>query len=333
MKKILLFVILFITSMNSYSREVYDFNNDWKFSESFTLDSDQKSITLPHVWGVVGDNQVSDKLYRGACYYSKEFRVPSSFSGKDIYLRFGGVGSVATVYVNGKYVTEHKGAYTAFNVDITPFVRVNELNSITVVVSNAPRIDVLPFMSENHIFGGIYSPVQLIVVEKTHFSLTHYGSKGVYLRTKNIFPSSASIDVILMVKGEASSVVNVEVNVYSEGESVTKSVRSVRLDGLGESRVTMPITITNPQLWQAQENPFLYDVATILRVDDKICDSLMTPLGIRDIEINSKNQFVINDKVLELRGVNIFQDNARVGSAYRSVDFTTDISLIKEMGA
>ena len=56
-----------------------------------------------------------------ALWYSKEFEVPKGWSGRTI-LHFGAVDWHAKVWLNEKLVGEHKGGYTAFSMDLSPFV-------------------------------------------------------------------------------------------------------------------------------------------------------------------------------------------------------------------
>lgn len=53
---------------------------------------------------------------------------------KKITLRFDGVASKADVYLNGKLLKTHLGAYTAFGVDITDICEVGKENLLAVKV-------------------------------------------------------------------------------------------------------------------------------------------------------------------------------------------------------
>lgn len=329
MRQIILGLLLFFASYTLSAREVFNLNEGWHFSSSFNTTKEYKLINLPHVW-CKGDQSISQT---GLCYYLKEFKVPSQFSTKKIYLRFGGVGSVATLYINGKYVSEHKGAFTAFNVDVTQFIRCGEYNSIMVAVANTPRIDLLPFMSDQNIYGGIHSDVELIVLDQNHISLSHYGSKGVYLSTKSTGSSSAEVAATIRLEGAPSATIGVDINIYNDGEKVASNSRNVRLNTSGEGSAVMTLNIDNPTLWQGVDNPHLYDVTVQTRVYNAVTDSLHTKLGIRKVNIDSENRFVLNDTPMRLQGVNVVQDNSLAGSTYTKNDFNRDVELINEMGA
>lgn len=55
------------------------------------------------------------------CYYRKSFRTEKT-DGR-IFLHFGAVDYMTTVYVNDKYVGMHVGGYTPFHFDITEYTR------------------------------------------------------------------------------------------------------------------------------------------------------------------------------------------------------------------
>ncbi len=333
-KRLLLLYIFIFTTIASTAREVYNFNNDWSFSRSISINKYSENITLPHVWGVSGTNEGIDPLYKGTCYYLKEVMLPSSLAGKELYVRFNGVATVADIFINGKYVTEHKGAFTTFNVDITPFVRLGEYNSILVVVSNAPRMDVFPFSSDANIFGGIYSDVELIALDKNHISLAHYGSKGVYIDTKELTPSSATMQTTVMLTGRSNTVIAVSAEMLNKnGVSVGTQTQSVRLDSRGKGKAVIPISIDFPRLWAGVSNPYLYTAKITLKVAGRVTDNLMTSFGIREVEINDSNKLLLNGVVYPARGVNAMQDRSVVGSAYRDNDFKEDTDLMIEMGA
>jgi beta-galactosidase/beta-glucuronidase len=52
-------------------------------------------------------------------WYKRDFEIPADWSGKRVLLHVGACDYHARVYVNGKFVGEHKGGYTPFELDIT----------------------------------------------------------------------------------------------------------------------------------------------------------------------------------------------------------------------
>ena len=58
-----------------------------------------------------------------ALWYRRFFKIPRGWKGKGILLNFGAVDYEAEVWVNGRKAGSHKGGYTAFTLDITPFLK------------------------------------------------------------------------------------------------------------------------------------------------------------------------------------------------------------------
>ena len=65
-------------------------------------------------------------------WYTRHFDIPSGFNRGRVLLHFGAVDQIATVYINGCDAGSHAGGYTAFTLDITQYIR--QENVITVKV-------------------------------------------------------------------------------------------------------------------------------------------------------------------------------------------------------
>ena len=81
---------------------------------------------------------IGDRSFITDCVYSRTVEVTADDMRGRLVLHFGAVDYIATVYVNGRRVTEHVGGYTAFEADITPCVFEGQ-NRITVAVHDDVR--------------------------------------------------------------------------------------------------------------------------------------------------------------------------------------------------
>src|SRR5439155_26969120 len=100
-------------------------------------------------------------------------------AGKRLYLRFEGAGTVADVYINGKHLGTHRGAYTAFIFDATDALHVGADNTLAVRVDyrTASMADCLPNGSRLYkVWGGLYRKVWLIATDPVHIDPTDYAS-------------------------------------------------------------------------------------------------------------------------------------------------------------
>ena len=66
---------------------------------------------------------------------------------------------MANLAVNGRHVGEHRGGFTGFTFELTPYLRFGETNSIWVIVNNSPQMDVLPTAGDHNVYGGLGSAV------------------------------------------------------------------------------------------------------------------------------------------------------------------------------
>ncbi|MFO7621985.1 MAG: beta-galactosidase, partial [Bacteroidales bacterium] len=71
--------------------------------------------SLSGVQKSVGENQ--------ELWYQRSFTVPSDWKNKNVVLNFGAVDWQAEVWVNGIKAGMHRGGYTPFSFNITPFLQ------------------------------------------------------------------------------------------------------------------------------------------------------------------------------------------------------------------
>lgn len=107
------------------------------------------------------DIKITD-YFRGDGWYRKWINFSDEDKEKQIYLRFQGANIQTEIYINGIKAGEHKGGYTAFAVNITPFVNFNDKNLIAVKVSNEFTEETAPLTADFTFYGGIYREIELI---------------------------------------------------------------------------------------------------------------------------------------------------------------------------
>ena len=170
---LLLLSLSFFSVRQARAREVTSFNDGWSFKKgpfskdpllfSAGFEVRWQQVGLPHTWNATDMQTEMNNYYAGEAYYKKQYTPAANLKGKRIFLRFQGVGSVAEVYVNKVYAGNHKGAYSAFAVEISKLLNYGEANEIMVKVDNSPRPDVIPVNNTLFgVYGGIYRPVELI---------------------------------------------------------------------------------------------------------------------------------------------------------------------------
>lgn len=67
-------------------------------------------------------------------WYRRTFRIPEAWQGRKLMLHFGAVDWEAQVWVNGALAGAHRGGYTPFSLDITPYLHQSGKNELQVAV-------------------------------------------------------------------------------------------------------------------------------------------------------------------------------------------------------
>lgn len=297
MKKFLLAgmlcVSLFLRGYAQEGRSVLPFNDGWAFRKgALTTDKNQPdtgwmNVTVPHTWNNK-DMQEGKNFYAGEACYRKVFTVSPQWKGKRLFLRFEGVGSVASLYVNNRLIGEHKGSYSAFCYEITHSVKYGEENTFVVKANNSAREDVLPI---NHflfgIFGGIYRPVNLIVTNDINITTTDYASPGIYIRQGDVSAQKAAINVTAKIENKQLHHKDITVQTVIKdrhGKQVAVNNKKVNVSPQGINIIRQDLLLNQPHLWNGRKDPYLYSLTTTVMADGKVLDAVTQPLGIRRFE-------------------------------------------------
>lgn len=339
---ICLFVIGLLPSYLFAQRQQQTINEGWKFrkgdspsaSESVFNDKDWETVSVPHTWNT--DAYIHKDYYKGIGWYRKILSLPQSWSDNQLFIKFEAASKAAQVYVNGQLVGEHRGGYTAFTFDITPYCSFSSPNTIAVCVDNS-RQDIPPISGDFTFFGGIYRDIWLIATEKQHFNLTNMGSDGIFIQTPKVSDEEASLVIKGEVKNDAQVKTQLELEhtiITPDGDIEQTIKRTIRLNA-GDlytfNEIAKPIK--SPRLW-SPESPELYRVETVIR-DSKtkeIKDKLSHHTGFRWYHFDASEGFFLNGKPLKLRGVCRHQDQKPYGVALLDETHRRDMLLMKEMG-
>ncbi|MDL2213166.1 beta-galactosidase [Bacteroides sp. OttesenSCG-928-D19] len=344
---LLLLCLFCLLSTYCGARSVTSFNDGWQFKKGpFTKDpilfdasfgARWQHVTIPHTWNNIDMQNDKNNYYAGEAYYKKEYTPDASLKDKRVFLRFQGVGSVAEVYVNNTYAGNHKGAYSAFAIEITKLLKLGEANTILVKVDNSSRPDVIPV---NHtlfgVYGGIYRPVELIVTNTTNISVTDFASPGIYLTQKKVTPKQADVNIKIKMENKNKAAVDVVLSttVFEANGKVKAGILTpVTVLPQGRQFFEQNITLKNPHLWQGLDDPYLYKVVTQVLQGGEVIDEVTQPLGLRHFELKAADGMYLNGKKVPMYGVCRHQDWWRLGSALNNEHHDTDLEIIKEMGA
>lgn len=289
----------------------------WNEGWTFTKGNESCQVTLPHTWNAV-DGQGQADYYRGTCIYEKKFSRPEIKDNQELYIEFRGVNSSAAVLVNGKKAVSHDGGYSTFRANITELI--SDDNIIRVEVDNSANNRVYPQRADFTFYGGIYRDVYLLVVDKCHFDLDYYGSKGLAI-TPNINGNDATIDFEVCYTGDAD-LVTIEVGGVGVINLETK-----------DGKATGSLEIKDVHKWDGLDDPFLYTATAKLMKDGVTVDEISDRFGCREYYVDPEKGFFLNGRSYPLHGVSRHQDRLGVGNALTKEMHEEDMELILSMGA
>jgi beta-galactosidase len=329
-------------SLRAADRTTLPLTTGWRFQSGEAAgaqnpdfnDAGWETVSLPHNWGWA-QAQRGENYSRGPGWYRRELNIGPPKSQRRYFLRFEAAGSVADVYLNGKWLGQHRGAFGAFCFEITSQLSSSGTNLLAVRASNAAEPDIAPLSGDFCVFGGLYRPVHLIETDDICFTLVDHASPGVAWWQTRVADTQAVLDVKVQISNGTTRKRAMTL-IASVRDAEGKEVATTQQPVIVEPRVTAPfamqLTLTNPHLWNGRKDPYLHRAIVELRSGDAAGDVIEQPLGVRFFSVDADNGFFLNGHPYHLHGVNRHQDRPDKGWAITEADQDEDMRLIKEMG-
>lgn len=327
---LLAIVVMFVVTSLQAQREMKTINDNWEFRKS--IDESWESVNLPHTFNI--DAYQQRNYYQGKGFYRRTLVLPEIVAERRYYMKIDAASKAANIRVNGKEVGSHVGGYTACIVDITEYIRKENLIEITV---DNGRKDITPISADFTFWGGIYRDVWLISTPKQHFNMSNMGSDGIFISTPVVNEKRGVLKVKCEVTNDSheSSILEVRSAIYSPQGKLLQTIKQKQKLRSGETYIFENTSgaIESPDLW-SPETPSLYLVKTTL-VDPKsgkLLDEKNHKVGFRWFTFDGSKGFFLNGKSYKLRGLNRHQDQAPAGVALDDEAHRRDIFLMKELG-
>ncbi|GAA0086409.1 hypothetical protein UT300007_28490 [Clostridium sp. CTA-7] len=322
-------------------RKNMNFNTDWLYSSEdisngmdITLNESRfTKVNIPHANKILTTREnIDSSQFQFISWYRRHFSLPLDYKNSRVIVEFEGVGTFSQIYVNGKFVTDHKGAYTSFKVDITDYINFGDAdNVIAVKVDSTERKDIPPenFLVDYYLFGGIARDVNLIITNPLYVDRT-------YLVTSPIDYNNTKSVVVLTktnVINTSDSLVNckVKTNIVDKDNNlvaIAETVGDVPANGSYEFN-SQTTRIVNPDLWHP-DSSYMYKAYTQVIYNDENVDEYITPIGLRWIEFSSKDgKFYINNQYLKLRGLDRHETFPYIGRAAANRLQRKDADILK----
>ena len=264
-----------------YTNVTYPFLNNPPFIQS------QKGYTMEKEPNPVGS-------------YRRDFELPATWKGLEVYLHFDGVYSAFYVWVNGRKVGYSQGSNNDAEFNITPFVK-RGVNTVAVEVYKWSDGSYLEDQDMFR-FGGIHRDVYLMARPREHVE---------DIETVTTFAEDLSSATLVT---QVKSAGRVQIALYDE--------EGVKV-GEGES-----VQVSQPKLWSA-EKPYLYTVRlSVLDKAGKTQECTFFKHGFRKVEFKA-NKLYVNNVLTYLKGADRHDIHPVHGKAVPVESMVEDILLMK----
>jgi exo-1,4-beta-D-glucosaminidase len=255
-----------------------------------------------------------DSPFRVSWWYRTEFRLPASYRGKNVWLKFDGINFRANVWLNGQQIAnadQIAGTFRVHELNIKNAARAGELNALAVEVL-PPQPDDLgwtwvdwnptPPDKNMGIFRDVYVTSSGPVTLRYPQVITH-------LELPSLDRALLTVNAELLNATEDSA--EGTLNARIEG---LKFSQNVKLGPHETKSVTFTpeqfpqLNFSHPRLWWPVHmgNPNLYQLTMEFETGGKISDRQETRFGIREItsELDNQNHrvFKVNGRKVLIRG-------------------------------
>lgn len=328
------------TEYFNYLTKAASIHNEGPYSPKFDpakWDNEWKEVNLPHDWVVdlpFSPDASHSHGYKTVGYkypetsvgwYRKVFSLPADDLGRHLSLRFDGIFRDARVWVNGFYLGSEPSGYASQVYDISEYLNYGGDNVIAV------RADAS--LEEGWFYegAGIYRHVWL---EKT--DPLHVAPFGTFVHSSLAYPydtAEVTIETTVDNKGNTPASYELRHRLIAPDGSVaaTASASETGLLAKESRRSISGVTVSKPVLWDV-DSPHLYKLVTEVVKDGSVvdCDTVVT--GIRDARFDPDKGFLLNNRPLKLKGVNMHQDHAGVGAAIPDALQANRLRELKKFG-
>ena len=312
-------------------RTITSLNEGW--TNSVCGDTTVTNINIPHNFDdYYGYRQLRHGNLHGSAVYHKTFTAQRQ-EGKRYFLQFEGVGTYATVTLNGKQYARELVGRTVWTLDVSDALR-NGQNELVVLVDHPAMQMESPWVcggcssewgfSEGSQPFGIFRPVSLVETDAVRIEpfgvhiWNNAACDSVFIETevKNYTTQPQQIELVNKFTQQSGKQVFRAVAVMSLLPGETKTLRHAE-------------KVTDVHNWSL-EDPYLYSLNTMIKRDGKTTDEVRTPFGIRNIKWG--RQFFLNGKPIFINGTCEYEHLLGASHAFTPEQIRSRIKQITNAG-
>lgn len=292
-----------------------------------------EKVTVPNAWNATDESMAS--YLGGVGWYRRDFRLPAGASSSAAWIvRFESVNYAATVWLNGRRLATHKGAFEPFEVALPrSAVKQGAVNRLVLRVDTRRNEgDLPPAITDARgrprggwwNYGGILREVYLRQVN------------DIDLEQVSVLPDlpcarcSATVRWTVTARNYSARPKSVQVTGRFGARGV--NVGSGRI-AAGQARTfTASLTVPRPKLW-SPSSPSLYPANVSVGSGGRSLQTVTRKVGVRSVAVNSAGRLTLNGRLVNLRGIGMHEDSRDRGFAVDNAYRQKQLEMAKELGA
>ncbi len=286
-------------------------------------------VTVPNAYNAGDFSNLSMNGYVG--WYRRDFTLPVRAFAKYVpasarhwILRFESVNYRMSVWLNGKLVGSHAGAFLPFEFNLNPRPGVNRL--IVRVDDRRGGGDFPPGPSGGWWnWGGLLREVYLRTAQRADVQL---------VRVRPILPCptcAARIQAQATIRNVTGTAQRVSLR--GRYGKLPLAFGSATIPAHGTWTPSASARIAHPSLW-APGHPTLYRATlTLSDAKGRTLGGYTTYSGIRSIKVNANGQLTLNGRILHLRGAFIHEQNYLTGGALSPSQLAALVNWERALGS
>ncbi|HEV2724556.1 MAG TPA: glycoside hydrolase family 2 TIM barrel-domain containing protein [Thermoleophilaceae bacterium] len=288
-----------------------------------------RPVSVPHNW-----NARDTTLNRSSHgWYRRELVLPQGARGRRILwvARFEGVSHSATVYLNGRAIARHSGAYTPFEVDLRGLrpgrnrlvVRASTMRGMTDLTHWRPaRFNGFGTGGWWN-FGGMSREVYLRPVRRVDVERVSVLPRMRCTRCR------ARVEVRTLVRNTGRRARRVSLTLRLDGHTILTG--SAGVPARGRRKVLSRFTLRRPRRWRLGRGG-MHRLDVTARVAGAQ-SAYHTAFGVRKIQRLSDGRVLLDGRAMHLHGASLHEDDPAIGAAWRAGHRRAALRRLRELGA
>ncbi len=264
--------------------------------------------------------------------YRRSFTIPSSWSGREIFINFDGVDSAFYIWVNGNMVGYSQDSRTPAEFNLTRYLNQDKKDNILAVevyrYSDGSYLEDQDFWRLSGIFRDVYlysaPKVEIRDFEvKCDFDQNYkdamYSVQAKVVNHTDEDVPAPELNTGLYCPAKREILKLNDISLLPSASTIPAG---------GSITYSLTTSVNEPVKWTA-ETPELYTVVLSMSDGDKCSDIRSCRFGFREVEIVNA-QLLVNGKAIYVKGVNRHEHEPDTGHYVTRDNMIRDIKLMKQ---